>query len=174
MKEIPLTQGKVALVDDEDYNFLMRWKWYAAKSWGDKFRAERNLSAAESRNLGKGHGVARMHAQILSTAAGQMVDHINGDSLDNRRGNLRLTCKAGNGMNRGIPATNTSGFKGVCFYKWAKRTKPWYAQIGYLGKFKRIGYYSTPEEAARAYDAAALEYHGEFACLNFPLETKTK
>lgn len=170
MKTIPLTRGLVAVVDDEDYDFLMQWKWYAAKSWGDKFRAERNLSAEESRVLGKGHGIRRMHHEVMRVPSGTMLDHVNGDPLNNMRANIRPATRATNGMNRGRQVNNSSGYKGVRLWrhKHYTRTKPWVAQLGQGGRPVYKSYHATAEEAARAYDAAALKYHGEFACINFP------
>jgi len=95
------------------------------------------------------------------------VDHINGNPLDNRKSNLRICTHAENSNNTGPRKNNTSGYKGVY---WAKRNKRWLAQITHNGKQVYIGHYKDKEEAARAYDAKAKEFQGEFAYLNFPDE----
>lgn len=149
MKEIPLTQGKVALVDDEDYEWLNQWKW----RFGDY--AIRTLP----RDSGPIRFV-RMHRLIMAAPAGLEVDHINGNPLDNRRKNLRLCSHAENTRNTKIH--NRTGFKGV-----QPNGKGWTAKIKTLGKTKYIGFYRTPEEAAKAYDQKAVELFGEFARTNF-------
>jgi len=92
-----------------------------------------------------------------------MVDHRNGNGLDNRRANLRPATKSQNGANRLIAASNKSGFKGVDLKKGR-----WRAQIKVVGSKIHLGYFDLAEEAARAYDMAAIEAFGEFATLNFP------
>lgn len=112
---------------------------------------------------GKGNDkVVQLHRWIMDAQAGQVVDHINGDRMDNRRENLRLCTVAQNIRNQKLRASK-SGFKGV----FEKRGK-WQASYTFEGKKIYIGKFSTPEEAARAYDAAAREAFGEFALLNFP------
>lgn len=100
------------------------------------------------------------------------IDHINGDGLDNRKSNLRLASQACNTQNKRV-TKNKHGYKGVSFIGYCQnkgkrwpRKKPWTANITAFGKNYRLGYYETPEEAADAYDAAAKEYHGQFAATN--------
>lgn len=95
---------------------------------------------------------------------GFWVDHINGDTLDNRRSNLRLCTVSGNNHNRMKSKNNTSGYKGV---SWLKQNQKWRAYIKVNSKDKHLGCYLDKEDAARAYDKAAKEYFGEFARLNF-------
>lgn len=149
-KEIPLSQGKVALVDAEDYERVSKYKWFANRR-GVLWYAIRT------------DGRTSLHCFLMDAPKHLLVDHKNGDGLDCRRKNMRVATKAQNGMNRRIAADNTSGFKGVY-----RRGKKWAAQI-YLNKERHyLGAWQTPEEAARAYDEAAKRLFGEFARLNFP------
>lgn len=149
MKYIELTKGKRAVVDDEEYDTLNAFKWYAQKG-GINFYACR-------RSYGK---LIFMHRSIMCTPKGMETDHINGDSLDNRRVNLRICTSSENHMNRGKNHRNTSGFKGVSFHK---KNKKWIARISIHGKYKHLGIYSTPNLAYEAYCDACLAHHGEFA-----------
>lgn len=106
-----------------------------------------------------------IHRLVMSPQPYQIVDHINGDLLDNRRCNLRFATKAQNNMNRRKTGNCSSRYKGVC---WNKKNRNWLAGIKVNGKRKNIGSFKDEEAAARAYDAAAVEYFGEFAWLNFP------
>lgn len=105
-----------------------------------------------------------MHRFILDAPHGMEVDHKNGDGLDCRRENMRLATRKQNAFNRKRPSVNTSGFKGVTL---VKPTGKWLAQIEVGGKNMHLGTYESKIEAARAYDKAAIKYHGEFARLNF-------
>ena len=108
-----------------------------------------------------------VHRLIMDAPKGMHVDHINGNPLDNRKSNLRICTHAENQRNRGANKNNTSGYKGV---HWSKTTKKWRAEIRHDNKSIHMGYFKTPEEAARAYDKKAKELHGEYAYLNFPDE----
>lgn len=108
-----------------------------------------------------------MHRLLLGldlTDAAVHVDHASGDRLDNRRVNLRPCTHAENQRNQGPSSRNASGYKGVSLYK---RDGTYRASIAAHGRRRHLGYYSNPVEAARAYDAAARELHGEFARTNF-------
>jgi len=159
MKEIPLTQGKVAIVDDADYEWLMQWKWCAANFRG-KFYAIRAVNEKLKRTT------IQMHRQIMDTPPGMETDHINGNSLDNRRENLRVCTVSQNQMNRRTQKNNTSGYKGVSY---SKHRKKWFSQIQIDKKRIFLGLFLTPENAARAYDEAAKRYFGEFTKTNFEL-----
>lgn len=158
-KEIPLTQGQVALVDDWWYEELNQYKWHAAWSPGKRaFYAMRNAPML----LGKQKRIW-MHAVIAGTPKGMDTDHINGKTLDNQGANLRVCTHAQNVHNSNKRTDNTSGFKGV-----SKHKHGWQARVGIGGESKYLGIYSTPDAAGRAYDEAAKQLHGEFANLNFP------
>lgn len=104
-----------------------------------------------------------LHRLIAGARKGEVVDHINGNSLDNRKANLRICTKAENSRNRKLGPTNKSGFKGV---SWEAHTGKWRAKIGTDHKQITIGRFDTKEDAARAYNEAAIKYHGPFARLN--------
>lgn len=161
-KEIELTRGKVAIVDDVDFDWLNQWKWYCS---------ERGYAAR--RTYDKGHReMVRMHRVIINAVEGEFVDHINCDQLDNRRSNLRIVNVRQNQWNRGANKGGSSGYKGVSYHKVSGK---WCAQIvgQHEGKNKKhwLGSYQTEEEAAKAYDAAATLMHGEYVKLNFPNPT---
>ncbi len=158
IRKIPLTQGQWALVDADDFEWLSQWTWCAA--------TQRNHLIALSKP--KSHAPHLLMHRLI-TPNTPVVDHINGNSLDNRRSNLRAATPSQNGANARRSRANSTGFKGVYFArernKWAARIKVNYREIG-LGRF------SSAEDAARAYDAAARKHFGEFAQTNFPLERK--
>ena len=159
VKQIPLTQGKFAIVDDADCQWLNQFKWCAYKG---------NSTYYAIRGDGKRNTI-RMHREILNSPKGLCTDHRNGNGLDNRRKNLRVCTNAENLQNQTKRARCTSKYKGVTTYSVVKhRKRPWLAQITFNNKHINIGYFASEESAARAYDIAAKKYHGEFARLNFP------
>lgn len=164
MREIPLTQGFVALVDDADYSQVMSaGKWFAHKGRSGLVYARRNSStkAGPSRTV-------HMHSFIYGGSS--LVDHVNGNGLDNRRANLRQATHEQNARNRKMRTDATSGFKGVGRNKSTNR--PFFATICLPGnQHKYLGGFESPELAAHAYDAAAIQHFGEFARLNFPKGT---
>ena len=153
MKEIKLTQGQVALVDDEDYDFLNQWKWYAHKGRKD------GLFYAGKRNNGDIKQIW-MHRLIMNTSRGLTVDHIDHNGLNNQKCNLRNCSMSQNKMN--VTPIGLSKFLGV-----HPRNDKYVAQIKVNGKKIYIGTFKTEEDAAHAYDNAAKKYFGEFANLNF-------
>jgi len=159
MKQIPLTQGKFAIVDDEDYDYLMQWKWKASPG-----RSTWYATRGEGGSNGKQTTIC-MHRVITGAAKGQHTDHINHNGLDNRRCNLRLCTNLENHLNR-LPQKNcSSDYKGVT---WNKRLEKWAAQIMLHSKNHHLGYFKDEINAAYAYDEKAKELFGEFAYLNFP------
>jgi hypothetical protein len=161
MAEVPLTQGKVALVDDEDYERVSQFKWHAKRvPDSDRFYAARNVPNPLGRR-----GYQRLHSFILDAAPGQEIDHQDGEGLNNTRANLRFATTAQNQANQRPSRSNTTGFKGVSWHRGRYR-----ARVKVNGNIISLGVYDTGEEAARAYDQAAIEHHGEFAHPNFPSE----
>jgi hypothetical protein len=159
-KEIPLTQGKIALADDEDYEWLSRYSWHVYYSRSnDAYYAIRNQVSGEYQNK-KNRRTVYMHRAILNVTDSALdVDHINMNTLDNRKENLRIATRSQNQFNRNKQSNNTSGYKGVY---WHRQKAKWDSIIIVNKKRIFLGSYSTPEEAYNAYREAALEMHGEF------------
>lgn len=152
-KTIALTQGKHAVVDDEDYASLSQWKWFARKV-GGTFYAARCI-----RESGKKKFV-HMHRVVNGTPDGFVTDHRNGDGLDNRRANLRTATVSQNGGNVAARSHSKSKIKGVYFDE--ARNK-WAADIQAGGRRKRLGRFDTQDAAAAAYQSAASALFGEFS-----------
>lgn len=159
VKEIPLTLGMNAIVDDEDYEFLMQWNWYAMQAGRGAYKKYYAARGSRKKNL-------RMHQALCPAPEGMETDHINGNSLDNRRCNLRICTHRQNIWNRKAVRGSASRYKGV---DWYAASGNWRAYIKLDGKQKHLGCYKSEDDAARAYNKAALQYHGEFAHLN-PVE----
>ena len=156
MKEISLTQGYIALIDDEDYEIVAQYKWYPRKH-GKTCYAITNIK----NDFGK-YKTVNLHHLIFGKKDGQIIDHINGDGLDNRKENLRFCSQSENCNNR----HNTWGkskYKGV---HWHPINNKWVARIQVKKKRLHLGCYVSEKEAALAYNKAAIKYFGEFARLN--------
>jgi hypothetical protein len=157
MIEVPLTRGKVALIDDEDARRVLAHKW--RHLWG---KSGHEYAITNIRAGGR-ERVVYMHRFILEASPGVTVDHINNNGLDNQKSNLRFASPAQNSRNR--RAHEGRKYKGVFQEKPGWK---WRARIFVGGQRFHLGSFDTPEEAARAYDAAARARFGDFAKLNFP------
>lgn len=151
-ESIPLSQGRYALIDDEDFDRISQFKW----SYDQHGYASRRNKAAQPQKM-------YLHRFVIGAPAGMEVDHINHDRLDNRRSNLRLATRQENSRN--MRSRGKSRYKGVksSFHKWQ-------AEIKISGKTHYLGSFPTEIEAAEAYDQAAREIYGEFAHLNFEVQ----
>jgi hypothetical protein len=145
MKRIPLGNGKSAMVDDNDFAHLSKWRWCD------------NGNGYARRNAGK-QGKQFMHRVILGASDGSHVDHVNGDSLDNRRLNLRYATQRQNVQNGKIRKTNLLGIKGV-----SRNRLKFRARIVINGSERHLGSFDTIQEAKDVYDKAAKEHFGEYA-----------
>lgn len=155
MREIPLSCGLVALVDDPDYELVAAAAPWHAKRKGPRIYAHRNVRRADG-----AWTTQKMHVLITGLTH---LDHRNGNGLDNQRANLRPATHGQNAANDRLRADSMSGFKGV-----SRSGRRWRARIVPGGREIYLGLFDTPEAAARAYDAAALELFGEFARINYP------
>lgn len=149
-----LTRGKTALVDSADAAWAGQWNWCAYRGPREYWYAVRTDYA------GSAQATVRLHRALLSAPAELEVDHRNGDTLDNRRSNIRLATPTQNRQNVRRGVKNTSGYKGVTWY--AKQRK-WGARVTARGKVHFLGLFAFPADAHAAYCAAAAEMYGEFA-----------
>ena len=153
MKEITLTQGKVSLVDEEDFEKLNQFKWCATSG--------RIAYATRAVRINEKHSIVYMHREILNSKKGVQVDHINGNGLDNRKENLRPCTHAQNMCNRtNAHKNNKLGIKGV---SWDKNMKKFRAQLWIGNKRIHLGFYNVMGDADSAYRIAEEKYFGEFA-----------
>lgn len=152
MKIIPLTQGKVAIVDDDDYARICHYKWHAAKNrhvWYAR-RCENNK-------------LVPMHRDILCYFGASPIDHRNGDGLDNRKENLRVSTHSLNQINRKHRTKSASRYRGVSYHK---RDSVWFSGITKNGTYTYLGRFKDEISAAIAYNNAAKKLFGEDAQLN--------
>jgi len=156
MKQIPLTQGKFALVDDQDYEWAIKLKWcYDCGYASIRVHKKRN-GKWSGRNV-------RMHNLIMNTPDGMQTDHEDRNKLNNQRSNLRVCTHAENQRNKPKQSNTSSKFVGVC---WSKRKSMYIAYITINKERKHLGYFDCQIKAAQSYNKAAIEYHGKFASLN--------
>ena len=157
MKEIKLTQGKFAIVDDEDFEELSKYRWCYKDGY-----ATRGIAAGVRRRT-----TLLMHVVIIGKVNGLETDHINGNGLDNRRENLRHVTSSQNQQNRASCKNTSSQYKGV---HWSKANKNWTSHIRIAGEKHHLGIYGSELEAAIAYNEAAQRLFGEYARLNIVKE----
>lgn len=165
-RQIPLTQGQVAIVDDEDYEWLSESTWYAARN-KESFYAARHIPPGPT-------SIARqfpMHNAVWThyngpIPAGLTIDHADRDTLNDQQSNLRLATRAQQAQNHGLRKDNKSGYRGVY---WYQPTECWRSMIKVSGQVVHLGYFADPAVAARAFDTSArIHRDPAFAQLNFP------
>lgn len=156
-KKIPLTQGKFALVDDEDFECLSSFKWHYHSGYAKRGKF---ISRIDGKQKIK---IFYMHREIIKTPDDMITDHIDGDGLNNQRHNLRIASRAQNAMNSKTIKKSFSNVKGVSWHKGAGK---WQSKIVVNGQTKYLGHFADIDSATQAYNAAAIEHFGEFARLN--------
>lgn len=161
MKKIELVNGGHVLVDDADWELVSQHQW----------RCHEPVKGYPYAFYGEHRRTVFLHRLIMGAAAGQQVDHINGNGLDCRRANLRICDAAQNQWNSKLRSDNRSGFKGV--HAQSPDGK-WTVTIKVRGRLIYLGHYDNVDDAARAYDRAARAYHGEFALCNQDLHSSTR
>jgi hypothetical protein len=153
--QITLSCGNVLIVDAQDLHHVNASTWRFMEKNAGKFYLVRGP---------RKDGVRYLHRLIINAQSGETVDHINGNTLDNRRSNLRIVTQAQNNMNRRARRNGTSKFKGV---QLCKSTGRWRAMISDGSRYKHIGRFDKEVEAAYAYDLESLRHHGNYGCRNF-------
>lgn len=158
-KTIPLSRGLFAIVDTDDYDRLSVFKWCALCSGSGPIYAARKITVAP-----KTRKAILMHREIITAAPHQKIDHINGNSLDNRKANLRIATDQQNQRGFSTPRKGKSSiYRGVHF---RKRSRSWIAQISVDKRVIHIGCFATEVDAAAAYNTYAIKHFGDFAQLN--------
>jgi len=166
-RRIPLTQGKFAIVDPEDYPHLAKYKWFLAKSPSTSYAARWHRPTNSKRRK-----KIWMHRQVITVPPGMVCDHTNRNGLDNRKANLRPATVSQNLANRQKRKAKTrSKYKGL---EWDNIQRKWKARIQLNGRRIYLGSFTNEINAAKAYDHAAKKYHREFAALNFPLSPQSR
>jgi hypothetical protein len=154
MKMLKLSSGRETILDDEDYEKLSKYKWHECKGYATRtYWVKENGKRKLKRDF-----IAR---EIMGNPKGMHVDHINGNTLDNRKENLRIVTLQQNSWNQSKKKKGASKYKGV-----TKNGNRWRARIRVDDKLIHLGYFGTQEEAALEYNKAASFYYGEFARLN--------
>lgn len=160
MKTIPLSQGQFSIVDDEDYAELSKHEWFADfNKHTNSFYAKRNVKVKNKSTS----TIVRMHRIIMRAPKGMHVDHINHNTIDNRKHNLRIVTNSQNQMNKKKQTNNTSGVTGV---GWHSRDKIWRAEISVDGKTKYLGSFILMDKAIEIRKAAEEKYFGKHSYNN--------
>ncbi len=154
---IPLTQGKIAEVDDEDYKYIKGHKWCAHKNHGNWY-AVTNVKVSEGKWV-----YMSMHKLLMNIQLGQQIDHIDQNGLNNNRSNLRIVSSQQNSFNRRSHRNSSSKYKGV---SWHKSRNKWQAYVCFNGRLKYLGIFNDEKRAAEAYNIAASHQFGSYSCLN--------
>lgn len=151
---VPLTKGYEAVIDASDLGIVGRFAWSTLP------KAHTIYAQRKATGINGERRTVRLHRAILNAQDGELVDHVDGNGLNNRRSNLRICNSAQSAQNRGRKVTNKSGYKGVY---WFAKSQKWRAIIGANGKKHHLGCFGCKTAAAVAYVAAAKRLHGEFA-----------
>lgn len=157
MKKIQLPHNKFTLVDDSDYEWLNQWKWHVQPSINTEY-VVRTEWLTNKKCI-----CIRMHRLIMDASIKELIDHKDGNGLNNQRNNLRKADSTKNGANRRTAKNSSSKYLGVHFCNTRKK---WVSQIQHKGKGKHLGVFNDEVKAAESYNMAAIELHGEFANLN--------
>lgn len=156
---ISLPKGRFAIVDDDDAEWVMRWRWQVIGR-SDRLYVVRSTSTAN----GALKKMVYLHRELLGAIAGVMIDHVDHDGLNNTRANLRIATQSQNNHNaRKSQKPRTSIFKGV---SWSKQKRTWISFISVAGRYVHLGSFRDEKLAAAAYDSAASRAFGEFSCTN--------
>lgn len=163
VKEVPLTQGKVALIDSKDYELVSKYKWSAARCG----RRDTDFCAIGHEKVNGKYRTLRMHSLLMRPQEGMVVDHINHNPLDNRRSNLRICTRQQNRFNSLAPLDNTSGYKGVSWHQTGGgRWGYWRVRFTVNGKRVNGGIFKELKEAVLKYNELARVHHGEFGTIH--------
>lgn len=168
VREIPLTRGKVALVDDEDYERVSQYSWRYIETGKMKKPYVYCPALKQETRFGTLRSMM-LHSFIVGPKVGQYIDHKDGNGLNNTRDNLRACTQSQNLANSFKHRVGTSRFKGV---RLRKDNNKYSAQIVINSQYIHLGFFTDEIAAAKAYDEAALNHFGEFARLNFPQEAR--
>lgn len=148
MKYIKLTNGSIALVDDEDFDWISKFNWYFLKA----NRSDNGYAYTTKKGMS-----ILMHRLIMNTPKGLFTDHINRNKLDNRKENLRIVTPSENNLNTKLKSTNTSGYRGVTFHKEKRK---FMSQLSFNNNYFFLGYFDNPKDASRAYEEKLGQIHG--------------
>lgn len=161
IREIQLTKGETAIVDADDYDRVSIYRWHVSRNSRIHYARRSGVDPKTGKKT-----TQYLHRFILDYHGQSQIDHIDNDGLNCRKYNLRVATVSQNQMNRySRNKNNTSGYKGISWHAGAGR---WRARVHINGRRKHIGFFGSPEAAAKAYDTVIKEMHGDFARLNFP------